>query len=148
MAFHFSLDAVLRLRQSLERQQEQLLREANQQVAAIQLKIENLDEQLSQQASRENSQLASTVSGAELQFMRLCRSIILGQRSGLERRLASAQAVRDGRMASFRQARQQREVMETLRQAQAQVYGQYQARKNQRQLDDLLLLRRSYLRRS
>jgi flagellar export protein FliJ len=148
MAFRFSLDAVLRLRRSLERQQELLLREANQQMIAIQLKIDHLDAQLSQQASQEDLQLASTLSAAELQFLRICRSVLQGQRGGLEKRLAATQAVRDSRMAAFRQVRQQREVLETLRQAQTLVYRQNEARQNQRQLDDLLLLRRAYIRRS
>lgn len=148
MAFQFSLDAVLRLRQSLEHQQELLLREANQQMSALQLRIDHLTVQLSQRALHESLLLASTVSGAELQFLRLCSSVLLAQRGGLEKRLAAAQAVRDSRMASFRQARQQREILATLRQAQFQVYLQNEARHNQRQLDDLLLLRRAYLRRS
>jgi flagellar export protein FliJ len=148
MAFRFSLDAVLRLRRSLERQQELLLREANQQMIAIQLKIDHLDAQLSQQASQEDLQLASTLSAAELQFLRICRSVLQGQRGGLEKRLAATQAVRDSRMAAFRQVRQQREVLETLRQAQTLVYRQNEARQNRRQLDDLLLLRRAYIRRS
>jgi len=147
MAFQFSLDAVLRLRQSLERQQELLLHEANQQMAALQLRIDNLNAQLSQLATQENLQLASPVSAAELQFIQLCRSVLLGQRGGFEKRLAAAQVLRDSRLASFRQARQQREVLETLRQAQAQVYRQNEARQNQRHLDDLILLRRAYLRR-
>jgi flagellar export protein FliJ len=148
MAFQFSLDAVLRLRQSLQRQQELLLREANQQLTALQVRIDDLNAQISQHATQENLKLASTLSAAELQFMQLCRSVLLGQRGGLEKRLATAQALRDSRMTSFRQARQQREVLETLCQTQAQVYGQSEARQNQRQLDDLLLLRRAYLRRS
>jgi flagellar export protein FliJ len=148
MAFQFSLDAILRLRKSLERQQELLLHEANQQMAALQARIANLNAHLSQHAAQEDLQLASTLSAAELQFIQLSRSVLLVQRSGLEKRLASTQAVRDSRMASFQQARQQREVLETLRQTQTQVYRQHEARQNQRRLDDLLLLRRAYLRRS
>ncbi|MFZ0286556.1 MAG: flagellar FliJ family protein [Terriglobales bacterium] len=147
MPFHFPLDAVLRLRQSLERQQELLLREANQQVTALQLRIGELNAQISAHAIQQNLQLASTLSAAELQFLQLCRSVLLGQRGGLEKRLATAQAIQDSRMASFCQARQQREVMETLRQTQMQVYRQDAARRDQRHLDDMLLLRRAYLRR-
>jgi flagellar export protein FliJ len=147
MAFRFTLHAVLQLRQSLERQQELLLLEANQQMAAMHVRIDNLNAQLSHHEAKERMQLATALSGAELQFMQLCRSVLLGQRVGLEKRLATAQLVRDSRLADFRQARQQREVLDTLRQAQAQVYGQNQDRQDQRQLDDLLLLRRAYLRR-
>jgi flagellar export protein FliJ len=147
MAFQFSLEPVLRLRKSLERQQELLLREANRQMTALQLRIDNLNAQLSQHATLEALHLASTLSAAELQFMQLCRSVLLGQRGSLEKRLATAQAILDSRMISFRQAHQQREVLETLRQTQTQVYRQNEARQNQRQLDDLLLMRRAYLRR-
>lgn len=148
MAFQFSLEAVLQLRESLERQQELLLLEANQQIGVLQQSIDNLNAHLGQQAIRESLQLAATLSGAELQFMQLCTFVLLGQRGGLEKRLAAARLVRDSRLASFRQARQQREVLETLRQAQEQAYRQHQDRQDQRQLDDLLLLRRAYLRRS
>jgi flagellar export protein FliJ len=147
MAFQFSLDAILHLRQSLERQHELLLREANQQVAAVQLRIDHLNAELSERTNQEAMQLESILSGAELQFMQLCRSVLIGQRKGLEKRLATAQAIRDSCMTSFRQARQQREVLETLRQTQAQAYRQNEARQSQRDLDDLLLLRRAYLRR-
>jgi flagellar export protein FliJ len=145
MAFHFFLDAVLRLRQSLERQQELLLREANQQMNAVQLRIDHLNTQLALYAAQETQQ--SILSGAELHFMGLCRSVLLGQRGSLEKRLATAQTIRNSRMTSFRQARQQREVLETLRHTQVQLYRQNEARQNQRQLDDLLLLRRAYLQR-
>jgi flagellar export protein FliJ len=147
MPFRFSLDGILRLRQSLERQYELQLREANQQINALQLRIGNLNEQLLQHARQERRQLESTLSGAELQFTQLCRAVLLGQLKGLEKRLAAAQAIRDSRMADFRQARQQRELLETLRTTQAQIYRQHDARQNQQHLDDLLLLRRAYLRR-
>lgn len=106
-----------------------------------------MNAQLSQQATQQSLELASTLTGAELQFTRLCGSVLLGQRGGLEKRLVTAQAIRDSRIISFRQARQQREVLETLCQAQAHVYRQNEARQDQRQIDDLLLLRRAYLRR-
>jgi flagellar export protein FliJ len=147
MAFQFSLDAVLRLRQSLERQQVSLLREANQQMTALQLRIDNLNTQLSQRATQESAQLACSLSAAELQFIELCRTALMGQRGSLEKRLATAQRVRDACMAGFRLARQRREALETLRQMQVQIYRQQEARQNQRQLDDLLLLRRAYLKR-
>lgn len=147
MAFQFSLSAVLQLRQSLEHQQELLLLEANRQMASLQLRIDHVNQQLWQHATQESMQLAAALCGAELQFMQLCQSILLGQRVGLEKQLAATQVMRDSRLASFRQARQQREVLATLRQAQQQVYGQNQDRRDQRQLDDLLLLRRAYLRR-
>lgn len=147
MAFHFSLHTVLRLRQSLERQQELLLLEANQQLHALQLKFDGVNAQLAQSAIQEGLQLASTLSAAELQFRELCRSVLREQREALGKSLAAAQVIRDARLADFRQARQRREVLETLRQTQAAAYHQNQGRQSQRQLDDMLLLRRAYLRR-
>ena len=123
------------------------MREANQQIIALQARIESVNAELNRNAAQENLQLASTLSGAELRFMDLCRSALVEQRAGLEKRLATTSMVRDSRRAAFRQARQECEVIETLRHTQAQVYHRLEDRQNQRQLDDLLLLRRAYLLR-
>jgi len=147
MAFRFPLESVLRLRQNLERQQELLLHRANQKVFALTRQIERLDAGLMENARSKSARLQSGVSAAELQFDLLCHSLLLKWRHDLETRLAEARSQRDAQAESFRQARRQRELIETLRHHQFQAYSQREARQDQRRADDLFLLRRTYLQR-
>ena len=92
--------------------------------------------------------LAAGLSAAELHFYLHCREALLKRRRALENDVVEARAARDIRAASFRQARQQREVIETLRKRQFELYRQLEARRHQRQVDDLFLLRRERVQRS
>ena len=148
MAFRFTLDVLLRVRQSVERQQELLLQEANQHLTILRQRIEDLDAQMAQLTASKMRQLESGLSAAELQFDLLCRSVMLQQRAALEQEMSQAEAARDARRETFREARRQREVMDTLRNHQLQAHRQQEMRQEQRRLDDMFLLRRAYLRRS
>jgi flagellar export protein FliJ len=148
MAFRFSLETVLRLRQNLERQEELLLYKANQDVLVLKHQIDELDAGMAGNAHRQSVQLQAGVSAAELHFDLLCHATLLHWRDDLEKRFSKAQSARDSRAESFRRARRQREAIETLRNHQLQLYRQQEARQDQRRADDLFLLRRSYRQRS
>ncbi|MBZ5706042.1 MAG: flagellar FliJ family protein [Acidobacteriia bacterium] len=147
MAFRFSLQALLRFRKSVEHQQELLLQEANHQVALVRHEIESLDKRMAEIAVRGALELTSGVRAAELQFEGLCRSVLLEQRRQLEKVLAQREEIRVRHRQAFHHARRQREVVDTLRQHQLQLYRQQEKRKEQRSLDELFLLRREFLRR-
>jgi len=148
MAFRFPLETVLRLRQNLERQQELLLYQANQEVLALTRQVQEVDAGLAENERRRSLQLQAGVTAAELQFELLCDATLMQWRVELERRLGKARKARDFQAESFRRARQNREVIETLRRHQLQLYRQHEARQDQRRADDLFLLRRSYMQRS
>lgn len=147
MAFHSSLDVLLRVRRGLERQQELLLKDANGRVATLQHEFDGIKSEITANAQSELLQLQSCLRGAELHFDLLCRSGLRIKCRSVEMELSKAQALRESRARSFRLARQQREILETLRQQQLQAYLQQTARQDQRRLDDLFLLRRAYLSR-
>jgi flagellar export protein FliJ len=148
MAFRFPLEALLRLRQGLERQQELRLQEANQRVAILRQQIEDLRREMESIAARRRLEHEFAISAAELQFDLLCRSVLTARQHVLEKQLVEAEAYRQSRSEEFKQARRQREVMEMLRRHQFEDYQQKEARQEQRRLDDLFLLRRAYLQRS
>lgn len=148
MAFRFPLEVLLRVRQGLERQQELRLQEANHRIAALRRQIEDVVGEVDEIIIRRRPQLASGISAAELQFDVLCRSVLTTRRDVLDKQLIDAEAHRSSCNADFQQGRRQREVMDTLRLHQLQDYNQQQARRDQRRLDDMFLLRRAYLRRS
>jgi len=147
MPFHFPLEVVLRLRQSTEHQQELLLIEANLQVTRLDQQIRGLDKQSASSSSRRAHQLETGLKGAELHFELACVSALRARRRELERQLAEAEEVREARAREFREARRQRETMETLHNQQHELHRQHQERQDQRRLDEMLLLRHTYLQR-
>jgi len=147
MPFRFPLQAVLHYRQSLEHQQELRLRTANQQVARVQHLIELADGHRQDLYASQSEELRQGISAAELQFGLLYEKELLRQRHELEQRLAQVQQLREQQREIFRRARQAREILENVRDRQLESYRKEGARREQRGLDDLFLLRREYLRR-
>lgn len=148
MAFHFPLQAVFHLRQSVEHQQELRLRTANQQVAKVRHLLEQIDECIRQAQIRESQELTAGTTSAELHFA-ISREIALRQqRPEVERELLRWQHVRDQQQKIYQQARRERETFESLRDHQWREYQRDAKRREQRQQDELFLLRQSYLRRS
>jgi flagellar export protein FliJ len=148
MAFRFPLEVLLRVRQGLERQEELRLHDANLRVAMLRQQIEDVDGEMENIEVRRKPQMESGISAAELQFDVLCCSVLAEQKHALEKQLVEAEAFRHFCSEAFREARRQREVMDTLRCHQLQDYTLRESRRDQRRLDDLFLLRRAYLRRS
>jgi flagellar export protein FliJ len=148
MPFHFPLQTVLHYRQSMEHQQELRLRAANQQVARAQHLIEQMDLQTKDLLSMEMEELNSGTSAAELQFGLLREAAMLRRRREFEQQLIRAQQLRGQQREIFQQARRAREMLESLRDQQLSLYKKDAARREQRSLDDLFLMRREYLRRS
>jgi flagellar export protein FliJ len=146
MAFHFSLDSVLHYRQSIEHQQELRLRAANQRVARVRNMVEHLDGRRRELNSRQAEELSAGVTAAELRFELQCEAELLRQRRELEQQLAGLEKVRDQQRVIFQQARRTRETLEAVRDQQLRVYQKAAARRQQRGLDDLFLMRREYLR--
>jgi len=143
MAFRFPLDTVLRLRQNLERQELLRLQQANQHVTGIAAHIAQLNRALTEGAKQQVEQLDSGLTGAEMQFQWVCRSVLLESRTELEQKLIAAQRARDVQAEVFRIAHQQRETIETLRRRRLQLYRLYETRREQREADDLFLQRRT-----
>lgn len=148
MAFHFPLQAVLHYRESLEHQQELRLRAANQQVARVRRILEQHRARLQDLRASRGQELLAGTTAAELRFTTLRESALQHQRQELERELQRLQALRDEQQKLFVLARRQRETLAGLRDSQRHDYERTTARREQRQLDDAFLLRRSYLQRS
>jgi len=147
MAFHFPLQALLHFRQSVEHQHELRLRTANQLVARARHLIEQIDARLHQLHTLQSQDLGAGTSGAELRFALSCEETLLQQRQVMQRELLRLQVLRDEQQKIFQQARRERETFESLRDHQLREYQRDAKRREQRQLDDLFLQRRAYLRR-
>jgi flagellar export protein FliJ len=143
VAFRFNFEALLRLRRSLERQQELLLQAVNYDVMKIQQRIRCLEDWRATLELSETDSLTGGTAAAELQFNCDLSSALLRQEGELQKQLLSLEKTRDQRCASLKEARRQREIFENLRDQQIRVYRMYQTRKDQRAIDDFFLMRRS-----
>jgi len=144
MPFRFTLQTVFHFRQSLERQQELRLRAANQQVIRVRHLIDQLDRRAEEVRSSQLQQLQAGTTSAELRFVMLGQAALAQHRGELQRELAHSQHLRNEQQKLFEQQRRQRETLESLREGQLRRYQREAARQEQRNLDDLYLLQRSY----
>lgn len=143
MSFHFSLEALLRLRQSQEHQQELRLESANRAVTTLRGRLQALDTQIAGLTSFGTNELQAGTTMSELHFLHACREIALDTRKVLERELEKAEQLRAQCFRDYKNARMKRELLDSLREHQLKTQHQQESRRAQRELDDLFLLRRS-----
>jgi len=147
MSFHFPLQALLHFRQSVEHQHELRLRAINQQVARVRRLQEQVNAQIRQLKAGETQELNAGTTAAEIAFDLGCVAVLQQHRQTIDRELARLEGVRDQQQRVYQQARREREILENLRNQKLEEYRRGALRREQRQLDDLFLLRRSYLQR-
>jgi flagellar export protein FliJ len=147
MPFHFPLQAVLHLRQSLEHQQELRLRVANQQVAQMQQGVAQVEARQAELHEDQSRQLAEGLTAAELRFALQCEAQLVRHKRELEQQLLRRLQWRDQQRELFQQARRAREMLESVRDQKLRTYNLEAVRRLQRDLADLFLMRREYLRR-
>jgi flagellar export protein FliJ len=148
MPFRFPLEAVLHFRKSIEHQQELRLRAANQQVGRIRHLIEQIDYGISQLHAGRIREMDLGTTAAELRFTLQKESDLRQHRVSLDRELARLETLRDQQQIIFRQARQERETFDSVRDQQLREYELDRTRREQREMDDLFLMRQAYRRRT
>ena len=145
MAFHFSLNGVLRLRESLEKAEMQQLRAIAAAVASSRADLDSLDKNI-ETARRWTLDATATrgLTGAELHFEVLRESVLQTVRSSLAEKLAALERKRDEQQQRYLQARRQREILSNLYQRQLAAYRLEQSRREQQRIDELFLIRSNY----
>lgn len=147
MAFQFPLQAVLHFRQGVERQQELRLIAANLDVARMRRALEDADLRLQEARAQRGQRLQAGTTAAELAFALSCEATLGRQRVHLEGELVRLQRLRDEQQKIFQQGRRQRETLESVRDLQFHQYERAVARREQRELDEQFLMRRTLLGR-
>jgi flagellar export protein FliJ len=142
MAFRYPLQSVLRLRQSLERQEEQRLFAIAAVVARLRAELEALD--LSRLEARRATlqDMTESLPGAVMQFAALCDAASLGNRRKLLEQLAQAEHQRIEQLRIYQGARQKREVLEGLRDRLETIHNRELAHREQERSDENFLVRR------
>jgi len=141
MAFQFSLQPVLRLRASYERIERLRLLQIAAAIVQVQNEIAASVQESAKARQNLRERLASGSSGVEIQFEMVCESARFNYRHALVARLAGLRRKHEAQKAVYRMARQKREILENFRERRFQEYQIEQARREQRALDELFLLR-------
>lgn len=143
MAFRYTLRSVLRLRQALERQEEQKLLVSAALVAQLRLAIAESEEGLLEARKRAMREMEAGGSGASLKFFEVCHAAAKEIHQLLEMKFAKAESEHLERVLSYRDARQKREIFEGLRDTQQTLYERTEAHREQERVDEAFLIRSS-----
>jgi len=147
MAFHFPLQVVLHFRESVEHQEELRLRAANQRAARVRRLLEQAEQATLELKSAQAKELGAGTTAAELRFAMQCEDELQRHCRDLRQQLEALQQACERQREVFRQAKRARETLESVRQQQLQLYHKEAARREQRRVDDLFLMRREYMAR-
>lgn len=141
MAFRFTLEQVLRVRESVERREEMELQRAELEVARALRRIEELTEHLAALSRQRDENLQNPVQAFELQAMDAEINAALEARKAQIEALQELQRRRDERRKVYQAAHNGRRMLTDLEEQQRAVYEQEQVRTQQKRLDDLFAAR-------
>jgi flagellar export protein FliJ len=141
MAFRYRLQAVLRLRRSLERQEEQRLTIAAGIVTRLRREIDELEERRFEEKRRAFEELAAGSPGAIFQFLAVGDLAYAEKKRALGLQLEQAEKRRLEQLERYKKVRQDREILEGLRDRQEEAYNLELARREQQAADEAFLNR-------
>lgn len=143
MAFHFTLNGVLRLRESLEKAELQRLQFIASAIATTRAEIESIENDLlAAQIRTFNTVTTAGLTGAELHLEAEREAAMNELRSQLLTKLAGLEQKRKEQHARYLKARMQREILSNLRLRQLAAYELDQSRRTQQWIDELFLIRK------
>jgi flagellar export protein FliJ len=143
MAFHFVLQPVLRLRQSLEDRERLRLALVLSCLAKLDQACRQLDLQQNQIAKAVRDRLQSGMAAAELHFEQARVSALQRNKSTLLLQRAALEKEKVAQERALAEAQRKRKTVENMRERQFDLYRQAQQRIDQQRVDELYSARRT-----
>ena len=141
MAFRYPLQSVLRLRRSLERQEEQRLFTIAAVVARLRAEIEQLERSRLEARRTASQEMMAGSWGAIVHFAVACDAVAAEAQRRLQAQLTEAERQRLEQLRVYQNARQKREIFEGLRERQEAIHDREVAHREQETADDTFLTR-------
>lgn len=141
MAFHFSLEAVLRLRHSQERAERLKLEAIISEQAQAQSRLQEVMKKSFQIHRQFQERLGGGMAGSELQLEALREANVNLVCKRLRTLLLELDLQRVKQIQIFFRVRRSREVLESLRLRKLDLYRIEQGRREQQELDNIFLMR-------
>ena len=142
MAFQFSLAAVLRLRESVEKREERALQSIQLEVARTLQQVEQLGVAIGGAHQARERALQQTISGGHLHSLLWEEQAAEQQLKLLMGQLQVLEQAREKQMKVYQTAHREREMLTDMRQKQKDVYERERLREEQKRLDDIFMARR------
>lgn len=141
MPFRYSLQTILRLRSSLEHQEEQRLMAKAAIVARLRFEIQRLQTNHLENKRAAQKDLLHGSSAVILEFLNACDVAYAETLKSLRHQLEEADRQRLVQLRIYWQVRQGREILEGLRDHQEAAYDLNVARQEQQRADETFLIR-------
>jgi len=142
MGFQFSLQGLLRVRESFERKEEQKLAGAIGELKRLKMMLASVREQLTATDDRLSGILAGGTTGAYLHLLWYERMLLEYRERALAEQVSTALKLVQEQRACLQEARQKRKVVEDLRQKELTLFLLAEGRRDQQRLDDTFLRKR------
>lgn len=139
MAFRYALQSILQLRRSLERQEEQRLFALASMVGRLRATLESLQQDDLVRRRAELTEMEQFSSGAQMQFRAVCDTASQFAIQRTASQLREAERLRHEQLQVYQEARQKREIFESLRERQESLHQREQARRLQQHADEAYL---------
>lgn len=143
MPFHFPLQPVLRLQQSLEERERLRLGLIIAALNKLKQHCHRLDQVKFQLANGLAERLQAGMAAAEIHFERARIAAIEQQKNNLLEQKDKLEQQRAAQERAFREVQRKRKTLENLRDRKLEQYRRIQQRREQEQVDDLFGLRRA-----
>jgi flagellar export protein FliJ len=143
MGFKFSLEGLLRVRKSFEKQEEHKLAAAVGELKRLSTMLESVRAQLISTADRLGKLLVHGTTGADLHLLCFEKFLLERREQALAESVSSALAKMKAQQARLQEAKKKRKVLDKLRQKQMVLFLLIEGRRDQQRLDDAFLMRRS-----
>ncbi len=143
MAFRFSFQPLLRLRRSLESREQLRLETIVKEVLRARQELERAEQENRAASQRLAAAMLHGMKGVELHFEQVCAAARQQIAEQLRSKLEELERLRAAQLAVLQKARQDREILESLRRRQYELYRQVHSRREQQQIDELFLMGRA-----
>ena len=140
MPFCFSLQAVLRFRESFERRERQRLQAITREAVKAQQQREQAKLDRGNALVQLQKKLRQGMTTMEMQFELACDRARLRRIAVLHQQASKLEDLRRRQLEVYRKAQQQRKILENLRERQLAAYRLVQSRREQQQMDDRFLI--------
>jgi flagellar FliJ protein len=140
MPFRFSLQALLRFRESLERRERLRLEIVTRDVVQARQQCEQAKQERKKGLVELAKKLREGMTGAELHFELACDRTRVRRLAALKQQLLRLEDLQRRQLEAYRKAQQQRKILENLRDRQLAAYRLLQNRRAQQLLDERFLI--------
>jgi flagellar export protein FliJ len=142
MPFRFTLATVLRVRESVQRQEERALQKILFEMARVAHQIDRLSTEISAACDDEERAMQRPIPASQVQLLVWKKQAAVEKRTAFIRHLQVLEQERDRQLQCYHAAYRNSETLIELRNSQQENYALKKARDDQKRLDDIFAARR------